>query len=163
VAARGAMPGLRALILVSTLISGATEAERKRNRETVKLLSPLPDYKVYWIVEKLIERSQKSTGSVTDGSVSAILRIKHPDFFRQVTSAIERYDGRADAAAVRCPVLAIQGGSDEQIDPARRELLRTHIRNIDYQVIGGGTHDMAYTRAPEVAQRIRRFYQSFHP
>ncbi|MBD3320658.1 MAG: hypothetical protein GF350_06145, partial [Chitinivibrionales bacterium] len=93
---------VRHLILISTGIVGSTERERKQQHTMAEWARSIPDYKLYWFMERVYNATRREYRDDTTG-LQEFLRVKHVDFFRQVATAMDRYDVSVHAQKVSCP------------------------------------------------------------
>jgi pimeloyl-ACP methyl ester carboxylesterase len=146
----------RPLVLLSTTMIGADKAQQEQSHKTAAWLRPLPDYKIYWLMETLVKRNIKKLRP-EEQQVLTILRMKHPDFYRQVASSLDGFNASLDAQKVTGRTLMLMGDRDELFKGDQEAAMRRYIPQLEYGVIKGGTHSMVYTRGPEVADSILAF------
>ncbi len=145
---------IRDLVLASIAISEQSEV---RN-EMTEWLSHQPDYKIYWFVEQLYNRT--AGNYVSDSlkpSVKDILRIKHPSYYRQISASLGDYNAVADAKGVDIPVLLLMGSQDRLFSVEKARETIGFFSDGTLKVIDGGTHSMVFTRAPEIADYLVAF------
>lgn len=148
-----------ALVLISSPLVGRTEHKRTIDRKVDAWLHSLPDYKVYWLLEKVQSRFRRQFDGVEQKQIEAIIRIKNIAFYRQVMSSFRGYDACEDAAAVERPVLVLQGTADKVVSPKEAPALGNAVAASTVQMIQGGTHAMAYLKGREIAARISRWHE----
>jgi pimeloyl-ACP methyl ester carboxylesterase len=151
--------GIEKLVLISTMPTSVTQDERERNNSVAAWLRTIPDYKLYWLMETLTGLAMRNFESTEHKrrSVAEVMRMKHMDFYRQVSESIWRYDDGGYAKRVSCPTLVLVGTDDHVVRPeAAREYLR-FIPHARFETIEGGTHAMTYQRGEEIAARIMTF------
>jgi len=151
-------PGIQArrLILVSTGIVGTTKAERSQQNAMGDWIEKLPDYKVYWLMEKILKRSQKSSKD-TLLALQPLMRMKHPGFYRQVALSMRAYDIVPAAKSISCPVLVIYGTEDEVFTQEQSARIGEIIPQAENHQIPGGRHSMIFTEGKEISGIIRSF------
>ena len=147
----------RNLVLMSTTIMGATSKERKRNNKMSTFFGSMPDYKLYWVMETMIRRGEKDLPANDTLDVRDVLRIKHPDYYRQVTRSLKGFDASVYARVLEQPVLMIMGAADDLYTELQAAEVRSHIPHVEYRVIEDATHSMVYTHGEQVAAIIRGF------
>jgi pimeloyl-ACP methyl ester carboxylesterase len=149
---------IQALLLISTAIPEQGERQRRSGMRVTHWLSKQPDYKIYWFVEKLYERtgSQYRSGNGRE-HVQDILRVKHPDFYRQVARSVIAHDPRRDARYVDCPVLLMIGDQDRLFSPDQAINTKKYIPQAVFRPIEGGSHAMTLNRPDVVSKNIVRF------
>jgi len=147
------------LLLLSTTMLNATEEQRRQSRTIGSWVGSLPDYKIYYLMEKLIARNEDEiTEAATNGrDVRTILEMKHPEFFRQVALSMDDYDPSVDAARVTIPTLVLMGGKDDLYTDEHEAMMRRYLPHLEYEVIPEGTHSMAFLRGEQVAEHIIGF------
>ncbi|MBD3316932.1 MAG: alpha/beta fold hydrolase [Chitinivibrionales bacterium] len=155
---------IKHLILISTMPSSVTEKERNRNHSVAAWLRTIPDYKLYWLMETLTGLAKRNFEDSKEKrrDVAEVMRMKHMDFYRQISESIWRYSGGAYARQVKCPTLILVGTDDQVVKPdAAREYLR-FIPHARFETIEDGTHAMTYQRGEEIAERIFGFCTETH-
>jgi pimeloyl-ACP methyl ester carboxylesterase len=146
------------LILASTAITGASKSEKRERRRMAEWVKKQPDYKLYWFMEKVFERSARNYDDPDSGrTVLEILRVKNPSFYRQVGASMGDYDPVADAVKVKCPVLWLMGDKDKMFSEKARGRIKTYMPQAEFEIVKGGTHAMVLTMGEDIAKRIRAF------
>ena len=130
----------------------------KKNILLDNLIRSLPDYKLYWLIERAIERFKKRHNQKDQSMLNGMLKIKKIGFYRQVSSTLREYSAIGDAGMIHCKVLVIQGCKDSLISPDEAEKFRTFIPQAEPQIIKDGTHAVGFFMGEEIAGRIRDFY-----
>ncbi len=147
------------LVLISTTMINAAASQRANTHRIASWVRDLPDYKIYWFIETMVARNEKSLAreALPGRDVRDVLEMKHPDFFRQVAVSLDDYRAAEDAVKVRCPVLMLIGDRDDLYSREQEALMRQYIPQIEYEVVPGGTHSMTYLRGEEIAGRVLAF------
>jgi pimeloyl-ACP methyl ester carboxylesterase len=146
------------LVLASTAIIGVSKSEKRERRRMAAWVEKQPDYKLYWFMEKVFERSARQYDDPDTGrTVLEILRVKHPSFYRQVGVSMGDYDAGVDARKVKCPVLWLMGDKDNLFSDRQIRRIKEYVPQAEFEVVKGGTHAMVLTRGEEIAGRIRSF------
>ena len=150
---------VRNLVLASTAIIGTTKSEQRERRRMSEWLKKQPDYKLYWFMEKVFERSARNYDDADTGrAVIEILRVKNPAFYRQVGVSMGTYDAREDAQKLACPVLWMLGDKDNLFSRKQLRKINTYVPHARIEVIHGGTHAMVLTRGEEIADKMQEFF-----
>lgn len=147
----------RNLVLMSTTMVGAEEGGKKRNRQVGEVFGDLPDYKLYWIMETMVNRSIDDLPRTDTRDVRDVLRMKHPSFYRQVSLSIKDFDAGVYGRQLTQPVLMIMGTDDDLYTSDQEAMMRRYIPHIEYHTIEGATHSMVYMRGEQVAPIIKAF------
>lgn len=147
------------LILVSGSVFGADEEVRERLERTAEPLLKLPDYKLYYLLEK--------TGSLWDRRVAKedmdqeIRTVRDPAWYRQAIRATLDYDGGPYARNVECPVLAIHGTEDRVIPLQRaKRLITTYLPHARYEILEGKGHALPFHHGGIVSEMIFHYCDS---
>lgn len=151
------------LVLASTAIFGDNEREREQYRRRAQWVKSLPDYKLYWLMEKMVGLATRNSEGGGRRSVRKILRVKHPDYYRQVMLAGAGRDTSEDARKVDCPVLMLIGDKDNLFSRKQARKIKEYIPHAEFEVIEGGGHGMVYECGEVIAKRIETFQQSHCP
>jgi pimeloyl-ACP methyl ester carboxylesterase len=145
------------LALISTdMVKSERELRKaKRRAKGVLKLTKDDDGKMLCLLNNLAERKKKNA-TPEDEEVMKIFSIKHPSFYREVlyTAINMTHPPRLDKIDV--PTLIIHGDEDSTIPFKSAKHLVDHIPNSELEVISGGEHAMAYTRADEVVNLIKK-------
>ena len=148
---------IRSCILASTQIAGTTKASRRQSRRTHSFTSSLPDYKYYWLVEKILERTARDyTGSKRE-ILDSLFRVKHLEYYRQVSDALLGYNAADDARNVQCPVLVLQGGGDGLFSRREAHSPAKYLNDAHYHEIPRAGHAMVVTHPQIVVRHILEF------
>jgi 3-oxoadipate enol-lactonase len=149
--------GIRGLVLISTGIVVATEKERQRNHQMSAWISGLPDYKIYWLMEKLYQRSERGAEGDTIRAMGTMLRVKNPAYYRQVVRSMDGFNAAAYARKVTCPVLVLSGDRDNLFPAKQVAAIKTYIPKAEMHIIPDGTHGMVFLKGRLIAERIAAF------
>ncbi len=150
-----------ALILLSTSVFGATANDKQRYRGMADKLLPYPDYKLYYLLEKgqaIVGRFEKT--ELGNNTPNDVILTKRIGWYRQILTSLYDYDGRREAAQVKCPVLAIHGSADKVIPLKAAQTIPLYVPNARLLRLEGIGHSMVYSDAPVVAAAIRDFMDS---
>ncbi|MFW5774657.1 MAG: alpha/beta fold hydrolase [Chitinivibrionales bacterium] len=142
------------LILASTQVMGVSEEDRRRSSKLSEWIGDKPDYKIYWIVDRMLQYFDASE------QVAPLLRIKHPDFYRKVITDAGGYNGAADARRISCPVLVLQGSDDDLFSTEDARNIKDYVPWSDVEIIPNGSHAMIYLHGKEIAWKINRWIES---
>jgi pimeloyl-ACP methyl ester carboxylesterase len=149
------------LILISTSIIGTTKKDIRRSIKTVKIMKKLPDYKLYFIIEKIAGRIKIPEETDIYPPLSEIITIRDINWYRQSTYASENYNAGPDAQEIDCPVLVLMGSEDELVDwKETKERAEEYIKQARIKIIDGASHLMVYLNAREVVQSIHQFIEN---
>jgi pimeloyl-ACP methyl ester carboxylesterase len=150
------------LVLISTGIVGTNPEEKRRNHAMAEWIRKQPDFKLYWLMEKVFAASKGAFESDSLHDTRKILRVKQVDFYRQVAYSMADHDAVADAKKVKCPVLLLSGDKEKVFTPDQIAAIKEFIPQAEYELIPGGTHDMVYARGEEIAGHLKAFFAR-HP
>lgn len=146
------------LILISTIPGGMTEKNRRQVRMSARMIKDLPDYKLYFILEKLIERDSVVIESKAYPNMQTFVKVKNIDWYREVVNSLYGYNASEDAEKIECPVLALHGEDDKTVDVnTSKKIIEEYIPQSEYIVIPGGNHGVVYEKGEEVAALIQEF------
>jgi pimeloyl-ACP methyl ester carboxylesterase len=149
---------INGLVLSSIAITDSSRLARRQRKTMSKLVARQPDYRIYWLMETIINRSiDEYEKDSARQPVLSILRMKHPAFFRQIARSIDDYDAREDARKVNCPTLILMGTEDNLFDPKEAYRTKEYIDNATVKIIEGGSHAMVYVRGEQIAEIIDTF------
>ncbi len=142
------------LILASTQVVGVSEDDRRRSRRMASWVADKPDYKIYWIVDRMLQYFDASD------EVTPLLRIKHPDFYRRVITDAGGYNGVNDAGKIGCPVLVFQGSDDDLFSTSDARNIKKYVPQARVKIIPNGSHAMIYVHGKEIAWQIEQWVES---
>jgi len=149
---------IKKMILMALLPGGITSRDRRRMRIVARMIDGLPDYRFYFILEKLIERDSVIIASTAYPNLSTFISVRNIDWYRQIVNSLNGYNAGSDALNVDCPVLAIHGDEDETVDVnVSKEIITEYIPQSTFIIIPAGNHGIVYERSAEVAGFIREF------
>jgi pimeloyl-ACP methyl ester carboxylesterase len=148
------------IILISSGIIGTNAAQQQRSRSSARLVEKLKDYQVYWLMQKLTERFVKNFPDQTRKEISPLFRIKHPDYYREVTISTAGYDASHDARRITCPVLALLGTRDELFPVKDTSSIRTFVPHAKIELIPNGSHIMSFLDGDNIARKMAEFHLS---
>jgi non-heme chloroperoxidase len=148
------------IILMATLPGGVTRRNRRQIRLTARWIEDLPDYRFYYILEKLIERDSVVLESEAYPNMATFVKVRNIDWYRQVVKSLNGYNASSDASVIDCPVLAIHGENDETVDAeVSKEIIEQYIPQSEFVIIPGANHGIVYERGDEVAGLINNFLE----
>ena len=147
---------VKALILVSTFIMNSSRYDRIKAREMARFLLKHPDYKLHWLVEKILNRSFSGKNNPMR-ELKEIIKVKQPDWYRQVIRAITTCEGPEDAVQIKCPVLSLYGSKDRTVSLRSARSVPKFIPHSRFEIIPGGTHAMMYLQGELLSEKIREF------
>ncbi|MFW6253616.1 MAG: alpha/beta fold hydrolase [Chitinivibrionales bacterium] len=142
------------LILASTQVMGISDNDRRRSRRLAAWVADKPDYKIYWIVDRMLSYFDVSE------QVAPLLRIKHPDFYRRVITDGGGYNGVADARRITCPVLVLQGTNDNLFSTEDARDIKKYVPQSEVKIIPDGSHAMIYVHGKEIAWQISQWLEN---
>ncbi len=145
------------IVLMSTTMMGVTAEQRRQSADMGPYFGSLPDAKLYWVMETLINRNKDDLPRTADRDVRDVLRVKHPDFYRQVSRSIAGFNAGTYAERIDRPVLVIMGTEDDLYDDSHEQRMREYIPHLEYRTIEGATHSMVYMHGEKVAAITKRF------
>lgn len=147
---------VKALILVSTFIMNALPSDRIKSRQLARILLKQPDYKLYWLLGKILSRSfRKRNNPLADAR--ELVRIKNLDWYRQVIKAITTCEGPEDAVQIKCPVLNLYGSKDRTVSLKSARSIQQFIPQSKFEIINDGSHAMMYLQGELLSEKIRSF------
>jgi pimeloyl-ACP methyl ester carboxylesterase len=146
------------MILMATLPGGTTEKNRKQISITARWIKDLPDYKLYFILEKLIERDDVVLESAAYPKMDTFVKVKNIDWYRQVVNSLNGYNASGDASKIDCPVLAIHGEDDETVNAeVSKAIIEQYIPQSSFVIIPEANHGIVYEKGEEVTGLIFNF------
>ena len=148
-----------ALYLISTDTAksmAALEKQRQNARRALKVIGDRDDLTIC-LIDELRKRRMK-TASSEEQEVLKLFALKHPSFYRQVLHAAVNNDKLLPIHNITAPTLIVHGDADKTLPFASAKHLVDVIPDATMAVIGGGDHDIAYTRAKEVVPLLARHY-----
>ncbi len=150
-ASQGVVP-VSSLILVSTSVFGSTEKDRRKSIGMAKKLLKYPDYKLFYLVEKTKSMlAAIEGGGLVGENTTELLQLKKPSWYRQILASLAEYKGTSDAAAIRCPVIAIHGGADRVVSLDAGRTISNQIPQTQFTVLAGKGHAMIYKDGRELS------------
>jgi pimeloyl-ACP methyl ester carboxylesterase len=152
---------LKALILVSTSVFGATEEDRRKYRGMADRLLPYPDYKLFYLISKgqsLVNRFEDTP--LGDGATADLIVTKHIAWYRQVLLSLYTYDGRKDAPKISVPVLALHGADDRVIPNAAAQTIPIFISQSTFINIPKKAHSLVQSDGLLVSKHVNLFLDS---
>ena len=79
------------LIVISTPLAGSSKKEIYKNILLDNWMRSLPDYKLYWLIERALARFKRRYNQKDRLILNGMLKIKKMGFYRQVSSALREY------------------------------------------------------------------------
>lgn len=147
---------VKALILVSTFIMNALPTDRIKSRQLARILLKQPDYKLYWLLEKILSRSFKKHNNPLSNARD-LVRIKDLEWYRQVIKAITTCEGPEDAVQIKCPVLGLYGSKDRTVSLKSALSIKQFIPHCEFEIINNGSHAMMYLQGEVLSEKICSF------
>lgn len=148
---------LQALILIATRVPGLTAEQRRQSIEFSDLLSRYADYRLVWLQEAFQRLYLGRFKGESKAQMSALLRPKDVNFYRQATRALRGFDGGEDARKITVPVLYLRGTKDTLIPPESADELLEVMPHAQVELVPDATHVMTTVNADEVSRRISSF------
>lgn len=145
------------VVLMSTTMMGVTPEQRRQSEDMGPYFGHLSDAKLYWVMETMVNRSKGDLPRTEDRDVRDVLRIKHPDFYRQVSLSLVDFNAGTYARQIDQPVLVIMGTKDDLYDNGHEQRMRDYMPHLEYRTIAGATHSMVYMHGEKVAAMVREF------
>jgi pimeloyl-ACP methyl ester carboxylesterase len=145
------------LILISTTVFGATPQNQKQIRGMADRLLDYPDYKLYALlikggeILKKVEQPDVNKDVPKDGIV-----IKHVDWYKQILKAFYWYNGPADAAKIRCPVIVIHGQNDKLMNVKEIAATKQFLPDAHYYLLQDAAHSLVWSHAEKVDEILRK-------
>jgi len=149
-----------AVILTGTGITGNNERVRENNIKTAEWLKELPDYKVYWLMEKLVKNSdnlEKPDKNESHAYLGDVFEMKSVQYYRQVVYATQRYNSVTDLSNITIPVLVFQGEEDGLFEKKQTYAMTNYLKNVDIKFIKNGSHSVVYAQGKKVSAIISDF------
>ncbi len=147
---------VRALILVSTFIMNSSKLDRIKSREMARIILKNPDYKLHWLIERIYRLSFSGSNNPMR-ELRGIVKVKNPQWYRQVVRAITTCEGPEDAVQIKCPVMSLYGSKDKTVSLKSARSIPKFIPHSSFEIIENGTHAMMYLQGEELAARIMAF------
>lgn len=147
---------IKALVLVSSFIMNSTAIDRLRSREIARFLLKYPDYKISWLLKKILWITFLGKSNPMK-PIQTLIKVKNADWYRQVIQSITTCEGTEDAAQIKCPVLSLQGTIDKTVAVKHARTIPQYIPHSEFQLIEKGTHAMMYLQGDMLAGKIREF------
>ena len=143
------------LALIATDMVKDQEAlfDAKRNVKRILGLVDDDDCKMLCILSKVVEW-KKRRADETEREVLSLFDYKRPEFYRQVMYAGIHLETPPALSKIKIPTLVVLGDSDGTISFNEAKTLVDYIDGARLEVIKGGNHDLAFTRADEVVAHI---------
>ncbi|MBD3243425.1 MAG: alpha/beta fold hydrolase, partial [Chitinivibrionales bacterium] len=145
------------IVLMSTSMLGATPDQRRQSESMGPYFGSLSDAKLYWVMETMINRSKDDLPATENRDVRNVLRVKHPDFYRQVSLSLVGFNAGAYAKRIERPTLVVMGTEDDLYDDDHEKQMRSYIPHLEYRTIEGATHSMVYMHGEKVAAIVKEF------
>lgn len=145
------------LILLTTKLAGARRKDLKQTESLERLIERKEDYQIYWIMEKLVNDFKKDLRKEGQQDIIAMLKIRHIDFYRQVTYAMCSHKSEDDAAKLSIPVLIINGKGDHLIKEKDIKIFRKKMPDAKIKLINNGSHALTWEHSLEIASEISQF------
>ena len=108
-----------------------------------------------WLFSPAFFADEANVAAAAAASAAYPWRQSPSDFARQV-AAIDGFSG-FDAAAIRCPVLAIAAGNDLLAPPAAVAALHAGIAGVEFVTIPGAAHSVHWEKPAEIAAALAGF------
>ncbi len=149
-----------ALVIVSTQIAGVDLLDRRNFLQNYRWISTLPDYKYYWIVEKIINKLDKGYDDERGGQMRKMLRVRHIQYYRQLGAALIGHRSLEDAHNVSCPALVLHGEKDQLFTEEQMMQSQKALWPAVFRVVEDGTHAMTFMRGEEIAGYVRDYCET---
>ena len=129
-------------------------ADAKKNAERLLKITKDDDRKMICLLHKLAKRKRKKADA-SEREVMKIFAVKHPSFYRQVLYTARNMKSPPDLKRITVPTLVVLSDADTTIPFESAKHLPAAIPESTLQVVKGGEHSAAFTRADEVVGYIR--------
>lgn len=144
------------LILISTTVFGATPQNQRQIRGMADRLLEYPDYKLYALlikggeILKKVEQPDVNKDVPKEGIV-----IKHVDWYKQILKSFYWYNGPADAAKIKCPVIVMHGHKDKLMNVKEITATKQFLPNAHYYLLQDAAHSLIWSHAENVDEILR--------
>lgn len=145
------------LALISTDIT-KTDEELKKAKKSARAVLKITrdeDHRMICLIKGLSDRKRKSKDP-EDQEVMKIFSIKRPSFYREVLYTALTMEKVPELGKITAPTVIIHGTADTTIPFDKAKNLVSYIPNAKLEVLDGAEHGMAFTRADQVVDRIRK-------
>lgn len=147
---------IKSLVLVSSFIINSNHLDRIKSRELARFLLKHPDYKLSWLIKKIMNRALSGKNNPLTPLKNMIL-IKKTDWYRQVVKSITTCEGTEDAVRISCPVLALCGDKDKLVSLRSARSISKFIPHSRFEIIKDGNHAMMYLQGKQLSGLIHSF------
>ncbi len=149
-----------ALIIVSTQVAGINTTDGRNFLQNYRWISTLPDYKYYWIVEKIINKLDEEYEDDRGKQMQKMLRVRQIQYYRQLGASLIGHNSLQDAHEVSCPVLVLHGEKDQLFTEEQMMESQKALWPAVFRVVEDGTHAMTFMRGEEIAGYVREYCET---
>lgn len=147
----------KSLILLTTKLAGARRKDLKQTESLERLVNRKDDYQIYWIMEKLVNDFKKDLKKENRSDIIDMLKIRHIDFYRQVTLSMSGHKSENDALNINMPVLIINGKGDHLINSKDIDMFKEKMPKANIKLIDNGSHALTWVHSNEITDIITQF------
>lgn len=151
---------IKALVLASSFIINSTPNDRIKSRELARFLLKHPDYKLHWLIQKILTLTLKGKKNPLS-SLKKMIQVKNIDWYRQVIRSITTCEGTEDAIRINCPVLALNGDKDRLVSLSHARSIPQYITHTHFDIIKGANHAMMYFQGEYLSEKIHSFCSKY--
>jgi pimeloyl-ACP methyl ester carboxylesterase len=149
-----------ALVLASSFIINSTTGDRIKSRELARFFLKHPDYKLHWLIQKILKRALNGKNNPLS-SLKEMIQVKNIDWYRQVIRSITTCEGTEDAVEINCPVLALNGDKDRLVSLSHARSIPQYIPHAQFDIIKGANHAMMYFQGEYLSEKIHTFCSQY--
>lgn len=151
---------IKTLVLASSFVINSTTGDRIRSRELARFLLKHPDYKLHWLIQKILTLAFKGKNNPLS-SLKSMIQMKDIDWYRQVIRSITTCEGTEDAVRINCPVLALNGDKDRLVSLSHARSIPQFIPHAQFDIIKGANHAMMYFQGEYLSEKIHTFCSKY--
>jgi pimeloyl-ACP methyl ester carboxylesterase len=151
---------IKTLVLASSFIINSTPSDRIKSREIARFLLKHPDYKLHWLIQKILMLVLNGRNNPLS-SLKEMIQVKNIDWYRQVIRSITTCEGTEDAVRISCPVLALNGDKDRLVSLNHARSIPRYINHTHFDIIKGANHAMMYLQGEYLSEKIYSFCSKF--
>lgn len=151
---------IKTLVLVSSFIINANPTDRIKSRELSRFLLKHPDYKLHWLIQKILKLTLSGKNNPLS-PLKEMIQVKNVDWYRQVIRSISTCEGTEDAVRINCPVLALNGDKDRLVPLNHASSISQYITHSHFDIIKGANHAMMYFQGEYLSEKIHTFCSKY--
>ncbi|MBD3422211.1 MAG: alpha/beta fold hydrolase [Chitinivibrionales bacterium] len=153
-------PQILSSVLIATPITESKGEELKQRKKFSDWILSLQDYELYWVMEKIFGAYLGELSQPTRDTIKPYFRVKHPDFYRQLSRATRNFNSaRAAARTKAIPTLYLHGSTDDLFPSMQDDSLRKLVPQAEIVSVKDASHIMALTHTQTILRHMRDFYE----